>query len=259
MKWPASLPTDAIDVLAYYGSWPHWPVPEADEAGLLRRMERYALRAAVVASLTTVFGDPLAGNDELAALAARHAGRLVGLATYDPQQAPPPAQVLGRARAAGLRGLALFPTHHGYELGKEPLVEEALWIAAEYGWPVLVPIRLIMAWTLPAMPPAQILDAARRHPRLNFIVAGANYSELDAVLRAMGELRNVYLETSCAQSLDALKDMVERGGAEHVLLGTGQPMQMVSCNLVKVPAAGLTPAEAAAVLRGNAMRLFGIQ
>lgn len=258
MKWPVSLPRDSIDAFAYYGSWPHWPVPEADEAALLARMDRLGIRSAVVLSLAGAFSDPDVGNQELAGLVRRHPGRFAGMAAYDPRQPTPPRDAMQRARDAGLTGLALYPNQHDYTLGDEPLVNEALSLAAEWHWPVVIPIRLVMSWWLPETPVKTIIELARQHSQVPIMVAGVSYGELYKLLESMGELTNIYLEISATQSLDALKEMVRRAGPQRILFGTGQPIQMPECNLIKLATAQLDEQAKEAILRGNAARLFGL-
>ena len=259
MKRPVQLPTDSIDALAYFGSWPHWPVPDSDEDALLRRMDRLVIRAAVVLSLRAVFSDAIEGNKELAGLVTRHPHRFAGIATFDPRRSQSPRDVLQKARDDGLKGLALFPAHHSYTLGKEPLVEEALKLADDFGWPVVIPYRLIMCWWLPETPMEDILQAAERYPSVNILVASANYGELAAVEYALAGLKNLYVEISGAQSLDAVPELVARGDSQRLLFGTGQPLQMPECNLIKLANDRLEQHVKDSILRTNAERLFNLR
>ncbi len=184
MEWPVDLPKGGVDVLAYYGSWPHWPVPGTSERALLERIDRLGLRVAVVQSLAAIYSDADQGNAELAGLVGRHRDKLVGLVTYDPRRPRVPADVMAQARDADMRGLVLAGVYHGYNLGSEPLVEEALDLAGAWGWPVIIPIRLIACWWLPTNPVDAIVDAARRHPRTPVIIAGGTYGEYEHALRA---------------------------------------------------------------------------
>ncbi len=258
MKWPLPLPTGTIDALAYTGNWPHGPVPGSDEAALLKRMDRLGMRSVVLLSLTTVYGDALAGNDDLASLVGRHPDRLAGLATFDPRRPLPPGQVMQRGRDTGLCGLALFPMHHGYDLGDNLLVEQALSLAANWAWPVVVPVRLVMSWSLPSTPLQTILHAAGRHPNTRFLVGGSHYGEADQILHAMTVLPNLYVETSCSQGAGALAEMVTRSDPARILLGTGQPVQMPECNLVKLTTDALDDQTRDAILNTNATRFFNL-
>jgi len=256
MNWPLTLPTGSIDALTYYGSWPHWPVPESDESSLLGNMDRLGIESAVVLSLRTVFSNAIAGNEELAGLIEQHPGRFAGMATFDPRRPAPPQEIMERARDAGLKGLALFPMEHGYILGNEPLVEEALWLADDFKWPVVIPVRLVLAWWLPTTPIGSIIETAERHPRVKIMIAGGNYTELDSAIRKMGALGNLYAETSGAGSLDFVADVVESGEGRRLLFGTGQPIQMPECNLVKFANEQIDGRTREAILRENAARLF---
>jgi len=257
MKWPIPLPQDSIDAYAWYGNWPHWPVPDNDEQALLAQMDRLAIRAAAVLPLAGVFRDAADGNAGLAQMVRRHPGRLIGIATYDPRQSAP-RPLLERAREAGLRGLALFPGDHGYDLGDEPGVEEALRIAGEWGWPVIIPVRLMMSWWLPVTPAPSIMAAARRHPETSVVVASANYGEFEQMLRGLAGLSNVYAEISGLQRLDAVPLLCEAGLGNRLLFGSGQMLQMPECNLVKLAYPALPADVKRGILAGNAARLFGL-
>jgi len=216
------------------------------------------MRKAVLVSLTSVYGDALAGNEELAELVRRHPDRLAGITTFDPRRTPPPEQVMERGRDTGLCGLALFPMHHGYDLGDNPLVEQALALAANWAWPVVAPIRLVMNWSLPSTPMQTILQAARQHPGARFLAAGSHYGEGDQLLQAMTALPNLYVETSCNQGAGALAEMVSRGDPARILLRTGQPVQMPECNLVKLATVALDAQIREAILHTNAARFFNL-
>jgi len=258
MSMPLPLPKDAIDAYAWFGNWPHWPVPGLGEDALLQRMDRLAIRSAIVLPLAGAFCHAGDGNAELAALVGRHAGRLVGIAAYDPRQSPSPLPIMESAKAAGLRGLALLPANHGYALGSEPAAEEALELAGEWGWPVYLPVRLIMSWWMPVTPTESILAAAQRHPQTQIVVASANYGELAVVLRGLAQCPNIHIETSGLQSLNAVQKLGDAGHAGRLLLGTGQPMQLPECNLVKLAYPNLPPADIRAILADNAARLFAL-
>jgi len=249
---------NSIDAYAWYGAWPHWPVPGLGEEALLARMDRLGIRTAITLPLAAAFCDADAGNAELATVIARHPGRLVGVAGYDPRQSDSALPILQRAMAAGLLGLVLLPANHGYALGSEPAVEEALELAGQWGWPVFVPVRLIMSWWMPVTPAESIVAAARRHPQTTVIMGSPSYGELAQALRGLSELPNLYIETSGLQSLDALKKVVDAGYADRLLLGTGQPLQMPECNLVKLAYPDLPAQAIRAILAENAARLFGL-
>ena len=257
-RWPVPLPVGAVDSLAFAGNWPNWPVPGPGENALLKRMERLGMRVAVLLSLTTVYGDVRIGNDELADLVRRHPGHLAGLVTFDPRRSLLPEQVMQRGRNAGLCGLALFPMHHGYGLGDDPRVEQALAQAEAWAWPLVVPIRLVMSWTLPSTSIQSILRAAGRHPGARFLIAGSHSGEAEQLLHGMAELPNLYVETSCNQGSGALVEMVTRGDPARIMLGTGQPVQMPECNLVKLSAAALDEQTREAVLHRNATRFYSL-
>lgn len=72
-------------------------------------------------------------------------------------------------------------------------------------------------------------------------------------------LRRLYYDT-VTHDPDVLRELVAFAGADHVLLGSDYPFDMADARPAEtVAAAGLRPAEEAAVLGGNAARLLGLE
>jgi predicted TIM-barrel fold metal-dependent hydrolase len=72
------------------------------------------------------------------------------------------------------------------------------------------------------------------------------------------ETRNVMLCTSLIWTR-AIKVAVETAGADRVLFGSGEPRDSVEAALRRVERIGLTEAQQRAVLRDNAVRIFGLE
>ena len=252
----AGLP--ATDFTAYSGSWPYWRNRYASAQGLLELMSRSQIGRAVAASTRSIFVDAANGNDEVAALARQHPEHIVAFGSVNPLEGNVAlAEVQRCATSLGMKGLRLYPAHHGYRLKPDPVLDEVLGAAGSLGLIVALPVRLIMTWGLPTVDLQQIGATVARFPRCTFVLGGVNYGELRDALELMRDHRNLYFETSCFQTLDGIRLLVDKVGAERVLLGIGLPLQYPSPGLHKLLRAKISDREKELIANGNASRLLG--
>jgi len=230
-----------LDINAFIGKWPFWPLEACAPAG-----------RAAICSTRSLFVHCEDGNREVESAP----GNVVRFAVVGP---PPHSEFdLGRYRERGFRGLRLYPQHHSYHPLYEPFVDAVLEQAAGMGWPVLLPLRLIMNWGMPMLEVGVMAALVERHPRVTWILAGINYLfELQMAEAMMRRYGTVHVETSCIMGFEAVGGLVERHGAERILFGTGAPMQHSAAGLEKILRARITEAAREAILGGNAERLCG--
>lgn len=247
--------TDAVDINAYWGGWPYWPVTVRTPADLLTLLDANGIQYAAMSSLKAVFVDCVAGNADLATLSAASGGRVLPYLVVNPLCEAEAVALVDGAAQGPFVGFSLFPMHHGYGLDEDlPALAHLLDRAAAWGWTVLVPLRLAMHFWLPVLPLASIVRLAERHPGVTVILGAVNY-ESRAARAALRRLPNLYVELSADAQIDAVTDYVA-AGPDRVLLGTGLVLQQPAPALAKVHAADLSPAVHAAILRGNAARLL---
>lgn len=247
-----------IDVAGYFGTWPYWPLRHGSREEILRLMDRYGIERIVLASLRAIFSDWEEGNAEVRHLARCHPDRFCVAVTINP--------VLGRDHLTRLEeyrqdeavvGLRLYPVYHDYELtGGEEILEVLLSRAAEWQWPVFIPLRLMMNWGLSVLPVAQVAGMLARFPHLTVILGGVNYGELQHARALLRAHPRVFLETSCLQRQGALEEIVAEIGVERLLFGTGLPLQNPGCEVAKIAHAALSEEEKVQVFEENARRLF---
>lgn len=247
-----------VDANAFFGEWPYWRLPTpATEQGLFSWLDRLGVEAAALSSTKAVLLDGRSGNAEVLALAGRHPGRLVAIATVNPAAGAAAVEDVELSLAGGARGLRLAPAFHGYRPVPSPVLNAVLERAREAGVPVLLNFRLLMNWGFPHLPATEAMPLIERFRDVRFVLAGVNRVDFGAALD-LASLGDIYLETSCLQEFGAVAAAVARLGADRVLLGTGAPMQYPSCGLAKVAHARLDEEARAQVLGGNAARLFGV-
>jgi aminocarboxymuconate-semialdehyde decarboxylase len=265
----------------------------ASREALLQDVELGDLTARVINTPTALFS-PVAGtltpdtwqriNDEIAALAAEHPGKLYGLASVDAFGGESAARELTRAvRDLGLRGVFL-ESAKGDLLLDAPQARPTLRAAAELGVPVFAhPINpqplsrqlaphgrlgtslargTVNAATLVALLESGVFDELSKLQVVvttlaigGVLLAGVR-SDAATLLR-----RHIFIDTMNFHPV-LIRAAVDMLGADHVLAGSDWPI--VSEGPIReraekaFAAAGLTPAEQELIASGNTRRLLGI-
>ena len=231
-------------------------------------------------------------NDGLLAFAARKPERFVAMGTVPMQDAAAAVAELERGMAAGLRGVQVLTNVGGRELSDPAFAP--FWAAAErLGAVVLIhpngfteggrltryyfnnvvgnPFETALALHY------LIFDGVlERHPELKLVAAhGGGYlpaysGRIDHAWGARSDVRGTlpqpptsYLKRVYFDSVvftpHQLRYLIEVFGAGQILMGTDYPYDMADSDPVgHVTSAGLDAATVAAVVGGNAARLYGI-
>ncbi|MEO6829110.1 MAG: amidohydrolase family protein, partial [Acidobacteriaceae bacterium] len=217
---------------------------------------------AAICSTRSVFVNWEDGNLETEAAVRQHPSHFTAFACLGtlelshvlPQQAYDFADYVSR----GFRGVRLYPQHHSYHLLYEAFVDSILEDAASRGWPVLLPLRIIMNWGLPSLDLRVMEALVMRHPQVNWILSGINYLyELQLAVSLMRRFPNVHLETSCVMGYAAIAKTVQQCGARQLLFGSGAPVQHGAAALSKILHAPLSDSDREAILGGNLRQLLG--
>ena len=245
-----------IDVNAYYGHWPYWPVKGTMPASWMALLDRYGIDMVVVRSLRSIFLRAEDGNQEVCELAAQQTGRVLPLATVNEQNAPVGPGGADGWRTAGVRGLALCPLNHRYSAA-ERWLDTTLGIAEEMNWPVFISLRLTMNWGLPALPLEWVQPLLEQFPGVDFVVDAVN-REWKAMIAYMEQFPRLHFGASCFQAPFGMEKLVEAVGHDRVLFSTGLPIQYPACGLARVQMADFSEEARAAILGQNAARLLGV-
>lgn len=240
----------------------------------IAELDKHGVEAAAL--ISSIPGD----EDSVARAVARHPGRLYGQFMLNPLAPDAPAR-LEAGLAAGLRTVCLFPAMHRYSAADERL--EMVWERAA-GHNVFVHCGLLSIGIrkklgLPSQfdmrysNPLDLHNAALRHPSVRFVVPhfGAGFFR-EALM--LGELcPNVYLDTSSSNSwtkfaglpLDlefVFRRALEVMGPRRLLFGTdssffprGWVQSVFSQQCELLSNIGISPADAAAILGDNLLRL----
>lgn len=255
-----------IDLNASLGHYPFRRLPGTTAAALLGQMDRAGIDRALVTSLPAVFyRDVHQGNADLQAETVPHRGRLIPAATVNPKY---PGWERDLAEALGswrMKAVALWPEYHGYTLaGAEG--RAALAAVAAAGVPVVLTQRLEdrrqrHAWDQAEdLTVASLLDAARQHPTLKFLLI--NWAGLDgAKLVAAGLKGRCLIDFARLQVVNRkeVPKLVASLGIESVAFGSHLPFDYVGPALIKLAnLEGLPKADYERVAWRNAAAMLGL-
>ena len=253
-----------VDICAYFGKWPYWPIDTCTPSEVVEELDHCGIDRAAVCSTRGLFVGWEEGNQETEQAVRSFPERLLSFACLGPLELS--HTLHGRAfdfdnlRNRGFRGVRLYSQYHTYHPLYEPFVDQILEAAAVSQWPILLPLRVIMNWGLPPLNLDWIVALVERHPRVTWILSGINYfHELQVAVLLMQRYASVHLETSCVQGFNAVAKLVDQCGSDHLLFGTGLPLQNGAANLQKVLRAKVSDAAREKILGGNALRLLRLE
>jgi predicted TIM-barrel fold metal-dependent hydrolase len=248
--------------------------PDADQ--LLRDMDAAGVEKAVLQGWYWQRPETCAWQNRFYAACVRaHPDRLAAFATLHPAAGAAAVDAeIRRAHAEGVCGLGeLSPHSQGYAVD-DPVLAAALALAGELKLPVNLHASDWQAKQYPGKvetPPEDFRYLARTFPATTFILAhwGGGVLLLETNPTVRKELANVYYDTAASPLIyddriwRAALDLVPAG---KILFGTDYPLVLYPKTerapgwrgvLAEMDGAGLTPEEKAALLAGNAARLFG--
>lgn len=237
-----------------------WYVKRLDDAGVA---------AAIVMS---VFPD----SEHMREVVAVGGQRLFALANIDPRSANAP-ESLSRELEAGFRGVKLLPVNRCYHLSDpaaRPFFEKAnelgIGIVVHYG--VTVDPRGDLRYA----DPIDLSPVARDFPDVTFVIAHFGAGYLDQVLKVAYQCGNVCVDTSGTNNWidhqvqfctleDVFRRSIQALGPERVLFGTDSGTTAKYRAWIKyqqmriLEVIGVSDADRDLVLRGNAVRIFGLE
>jgi len=246
--------------------------PDVDE--LLRAMDAAGVARAVLLGWYWEKHDTCVRQNQFYATCVKsHPDRLAAFATVHPASGPAAVkEEIVRASEAGFSGVGELSPHSQGFLIHDPGWQEILGFAGECGLAVNLHVSDSAGKRYPGKvntPLEDFLDMARRYPRTTFILAhwGARipfHEQWGTEIRA---LQNVYYDTAASPLLYDSRVFSEMLSLvpERVLFGSDYPLVLypnreitpaINSFIAEVQALGLSTEQEAAVLGGNARRLF---
>lgn len=256
-----------FDLNAHVGHYPFRALSHRTAPELMAHLERNGISCALVTSLPAVFyRDTHRGNEELREETRPFAGRLFPVATINPKYSGWKHDVEQAVVEWKMKAVTLMPAHHGYALN-DATGASALARIAELGVPVVLTQRLEdrrqrHAWDRAEdLTLASVLEAARTHPQLRFILT--NWAGLDAAKLADAGLRGRCLIDFSRLNVLLRRDvpkLIATLGVESVAFGSHAPFDYVGSSLVKLAnLEKLPPADYEKIAWRNAAAFLGIK
>lgn len=258
----------AIDLTAFMGQWPTRLQIRATAEDLTAMADRLGLSAMCVSHIASIFGfDTRSGNEELFREAARDE-RLLPFAILNPAE-PGWEPELEWAVKEGAKGIRLVPGYHGYSLTSPQ--------AAEL-------VARLRGRELPLHICARLEDERLVHPR--FPVMPVPFHEIAEMLHLAGEDMPVILSGLRAREWDSVSEHLNAGHktdkvmldlwftngpiaaiaslsrgslANRLAYGSCFPIQVPEATALQLAAADIGADKRAALCRGHAAALFGIE
>jgi predicted TIM-barrel fold metal-dependent hydrolase len=212
---------------------------------ILDRMDAAGVDMAMVCSLAQRIE-----NDFIIKLVKDHPQRLFGFGQVMPQ-ADDALDEIARIAEAGLSGLKLHPSLHGYHAADHGLLDPIFEACARYKLPVL-----INALDDAFCAPLAIEEIARNHPEVPTIIAhmGAVWNVPEAILVAERQ-PHIYLETS-ATLLSDVRRAYARLGPTKILMGSEWPGSDFDLERMKIAKAIPDAGDRALVEGGNMAKIL---
>ena len=255
-----------IDVNACVGHYPFRQLRGNTIEAMIGLMDSNGIDRAVVSSLHAVFyRDAHRGNAELNEETKRHRSRFIPVATVNPKYVGWERDMSEAVERWKMRVISLVPDYHGYALNDDH-GRAALARIAELGVPVLLMQRFEDRrqrhhWDrAEEMPVAALLDAARAHPTLKFLLV--NWLGLDGagLLEAglKGRCLIDFARAAMVYRREALR-LMDTIGFESLAFGSHMPFDYVGPSLVKLASLQkLRPADYEAIAWRNAAKFLGL-
>jgi predicted TIM-barrel fold metal-dependent hydrolase len=206
-------------------------------------------------------------NDYVIQAIEQYPDRLIGLAVVNPTAENEAVHEMERCAAEGLRGLGeLMPDGQGCLLDDVAAMRPVMDAAAALDWPVLTHSNEQVGHDYAGkgkMGPEMVLRFAQAFPSNRIICAhwggGLLFYELMPEVRQT--LANVYYDTAASPLLydDRIYRLAMEIAPEKVLFGSDYPLLRARKFLKHIQSVGLSDEAEAALVGGNAARLFGLE
>lgn len=237
---------EITDVNTLFGAYPAQH-PDSTPESLVATMGSEGVAWCLALSTVGLFHHDVTGNAETLRACRSH-DRLIPVATLDPRGYWGQPGVIDRLAEDPFEMFRFFPRRQNWPLDFAPFEEILAKLAALPKMPIMVEIREPGDAT-------QLSRAAAGYPH-PVILEGVSPATLAEAISLLRRWDNYYLETHALSAPDALTVLRDTVGIDRILFGSDAPGMSLGAALRYVRQSGLTEAEQAALLSGNAQRLW---
>jgi predicted TIM-barrel fold metal-dependent hydrolase len=226
-------------------------------------MDRLSIHCAVCSDHVSLFKGGGAGLPELSRIYEESHGSIYFLGVFDPRHAQQDLKALEEVRSSpGFCGIKIHPSFHGVP-AEHPAYEQIWRFASEQALPMLT-----HSWSTSAHNPTQALSKPSRFEsyiskfpavRLVLAHAGGRGDGRQEMIRLCTQYENVYTDIAGdifdLGLLETLSRALPKG---RLLFGSDYPWLDPRANLGRCMLADLPPDMKAAILGGNASKLYNL-
>ncbi len=234
---------------------------------LLVSMDRFEIEMSVVAGIGWTSPDLCReNNDYLLECLARYPGRLIGLAAIQPKAGDQALEELERCVQGGVRGVGeMRPDMQGFDATADDMAELIQYmIAKSMVW--LTHASEPIGHVYPGkgtLTPEVLYPFILRYPGLKIVLAhwGGGLPFYALMPEVKAALKNVLFDTAASPYLynpAVYRQVVEILGEANVAFGSDYPVLPQGRVLKEIDEAGFDKKIRAAILGGNALRIFNV-
>jgi len=253
-----------IDANAYVGCWPFRRLSYCGARGLTALMQRTATDVALASPIAGAFyRDCLSAMEQMLDDPGWDAERLRPVAVVNPAFAGWDADLDTMVARLGCVAVRVLPNYHGYSLQDDCALRLAERVQS-LGLPLIVTARMQdershhPRMLVEAVPVDDIRFLVRVLPGGAYVLSNVSWQEVLALRAEFEIVPGLAWEMSYKPPVGYLEQAVGEIGAERVLYGSGAPLQYPEALLRVVQQARIGEGERAAILGGNAARVFGL-
>jgi predicted TIM-barrel fold metal-dependent hydrolase len=213
-------------------------------------MARYAISDALVTHFAAIRYDARDGNDQTLALCVEAQGtstRLHPVAVVHAGMHVGVADEIRRCAGAGCVAVRLTPSQQGWSPAAASFAS-ALRAAAVADLPVIVEVG--------ATGEATTVSRAVQGLDLTLVLANVSYALLGEAIAVLEQHPDICLEACRLVTPGVVELLVDHVGAHRLIFGSGAPAWDPAPTLAMIREADIAAADKAAILGGNARRLF---
>lgn len=243
-----------IDFHAHIGrSWVGWEENKIGPAEMLKIYDQFGIEKSCISSWNLSY-DPIAGNDEVAAVIKQYPDRYIGFGVISPRWSPTVADEVDRCiEKLGMKGIKLHPTLNSWP-ADSPLVYPVMERIVKHGVPVL-----FHTWNDDFSHPSRVGRLAKLFPTAKIAMGHMGFEAFYDAAFIAKEMPNVYLDTTGSYNeVRTLREVVRIAGKEKVVFGTDGPALNIPVELAMIQHADIPEDAKTAILGENAARLLGL-
>lgn len=237
------------------------PQTDGTLAGTLKKLDRWQIDRAVTLHIATAPGQEHNVNAFASSVVKATGGRLLAFGSVHPDS-PDALEILGSFRELGLSGVKLHPDYQGFEADERRLYpiyarcsELKLPCCLHMGYDPLSPAHFHAT-------PAMLARVIRDFPHLTLVLAHMGGMRLWDEVEEHLIGKRVYLDTAMVAgelSPEKAARMIQKHGAEQVLLGSDCPWQDSETAARFVQSLAISEEEKEKILWRNAAELLGME